>query len=81
MHALRLKTLFNTFQWNPTGDNAGSGATNAIFCIGNVRKSMNFQAATGYKAGTTLGTMRLEGSTSGPHEPRNPQRHGLRAMR
>lgn len=78
------ENAINTFQWNPTGDNgtpSASGVTNAIFCIGNVRKSMmNFQAATGYvgigntapgsmldvgKAGTTLGTLRLEGNTSG----------------
>jgi hypothetical protein len=78
------ENAINTFQWNPTGDNgtpAAAGVTNAIFCIGNVRKSiMNFQAATGYvgigntapgsmldvgKAGTTLGTFRLEGNTSG----------------
>jgi hypothetical protein len=78
------ENAINTFQWNPTGDNgapAAAGVTNAIFCIGNVRKSMmNFQAATGYvgigntapgsmldvgKAGTTLGTLRLEGNTSG----------------
>jgi hypothetical protein len=78
------ENAINTFQWNPTGDNGtvpASGVTNAIFCIGNVRKSiMTLQAATGYvgigntapgsmldvgKAGTTLGTLRLEGNTSG----------------
>lgn len=45
------ENAINTFQWNSTGDNGtppAAGVTNAIFCIGNVRKSiMNFQAATG----------------------------------